>query len=65
MIIVNILAIISVVVFGSIITFAITTINVAVLLIFMAAVYLGFSVIWAVDRVYLFRKRSIYCMPRM
>ena len=55
--IVNVIAIIAVVFFGSIITAIITTINIVVLLGFMAIVYIGFSVIWIVDRVYLIRKK--------
>lgn len=53
----NIIAIIAVVVFGSIITALITAINIVVLLGFMAVIYIGFSVIWIVDRVYLIRKK--------
>lgn len=55
--IVNVIAIIAVVLFGSIITAIITTANIVLLLAFMAVVYIGFSVIWIVDRVYLIRKR--------
>lgn len=55
--IVNILAMIAVIVFGSIITAVITVINVLVLIIFMTCVYIGFSVIWLVDRLYLTRKK--------
>lgn len=55
--IVNVIAIIAVVFFGSIITAIITTINIVVLLGFMAIVYIGFSVIWIIDRVYLIRKK--------
>lgn len=54
---VNIIAIIAVVLFGSIITMSITAINIAVLLVFMAIVYVGFSVIWMVDRIYLYKKK--------
>ena len=57
LLIVNVIAIIAVVFFGSIITAIITTINIVVLLGFMAIVYIGFSVIWIVDRVYLIRKK--------
>lgn len=55
--IVNILAMIAVVVCGSFITAVITVINVIILLVFMILVYIGFSVIWTVDRVYLVRKK--------
>lgn len=57
LVILNVLAIIAVVVFGSIITAVITVINVAVLLVFMGIIYVGFSIIWAIDRVYLIRKK--------
>lgn len=53
----NILAIIAVVVCGSLITGIITVINIVVLLLFMLLVYVGFSLIWLVDRVYLVRKK--------
>lgn len=55
--ILNVLAIIAVVVFGSIITAVITVINVMVLVVFMTIVYIGFSVIWLVDRLYLMRNK--------
>ncbi|HFI0061713.1 TPA: hypothetical protein ACGORE_001742 [Streptococcus suis] len=55
--ILNVLAMISVSVFGSIITLVISAINIVVLLLFMAIVYIGFSVIWLVDRIYLMRKK--------
>lgn len=55
----NIIAMIAVVVFGSIITAMITAINIVVLLGFMAVIYIGFSVIWIVDRVYLIRKKFL------
>lgn len=51
--IVNILAILSILICGSIITFAMTGINVAILFMFMIIVYIGFSIIWLVDRIYL------------
>ncbi len=55
--ILNILAMISVFVFGSAITLIISVINIVVLLIFMTIVYIGFSVIWLMDRIYLVRKK--------
>ncbi len=55
--IVNILAIIAIVLCGSIITTAITVVNVIILIVFMAIIYIGFTVIWIVDRLYLTRKR--------
>lgn len=53
----NILAMVSVVVCGSAITAVITVLNVAVLLVFMLIVYLGFTIIWIVDRIYLLRNK--------
>ena len=53
----NILAMAAVVVCGSLITAAITLVNVLVLVVFMAVLYLGFTAIWAVDRLYLVHKR--------
>lgn len=55
--IVNVLAAIAVVICGSLITAAITLINVLILIVFMAIVYIGFTVIWIVDRLYLTRKK--------
>lgn len=54
---VNILAMVAVVVCGSLITAAITLINVVVLVVFMAFIYLGFTAIWVIDRLYLVHKR--------
>lgn len=53
----NVLAMVAVIIFGSAITAVITIINIVVLLFFMAIVYLGFTVIWLVDRLYLTRKK--------
>lgn len=53
----NILAMAAVVVCGSLITATITLVNVLVLVVFMAVLYLGFTAIWAVDRLYLVHKR--------
>lgn len=61
--IVNILAVIAVVVCGSIITAAITVVNVIVLIAFMALVYIGFTIIWIVDRLYLTRKKIFTACP--
>lgn len=55
--ILNVLAMIAVIVFGSAITAVISGINIVVLVVFMAAVYLGFTVIWLVDRIYLMHKK--------
>lgn len=53
----NILAIVAVLVCGSLITAVISAANVVILLVFMLLVYIGFSVIWLVDRIYLWRKK--------
>lgn len=50
-------AILAVVIFGTCCTAAITMLNIGILLVFMAIVYIGFTVIWIVDRVYLLRKK--------
>lgn len=55
--ILNILAMIAVIVFGSVITATITLLNVTVLLAFMIVIYFGFTVIWIADRFYLVRKK--------
>lgn len=57
LLILNVLAMAAVIVFGSLITAVITLLNVAVLLVLMLAVYIGFSVIWLADRLYLERKK--------
>lgn len=55
--IVNILAMVAVIICGSIITAVITLANIAVLVVFMGIVYIGFSAIWLLDRLYLIRKK--------
>lgn len=55
--ILNILAMISVLVFGSFITAVVSAINIAVVLAVMIVIYLGFTIIWITDRIYLTRKR--------
>ena len=57
LIILNILAMIAIVVFGSIITIVVSVLNIAVVALVMAFVYIGFSVIWLVDRIYLLRNK--------
>lgn len=56
-IIINIMGMLSVLVFGSIITLVITLLNIAILLTFMLCVYIGFTLVWTIDRIYLLRKR--------
>lgn len=55
--ILNLLAMIGVLVVGSAITLVLSTINIAILLVFMAIVYIGFTIAWTTDRIYLLRKR--------
>lgn len=55
--ILNLLAMVSVLVFGSVITLVISAFNIGILLIFMTFVYIGFTVIWLADRIYLIRKK--------
>ena len=55
--ILNVLAAISIVIFGSIITAIVSFLNIAVVLVVMVIIYIGFSIIWLVDRVYLMRKK--------
>lgn len=57
LLILNILAMISVLVFGSIITAAVSIINIAIVLALMIVVYIVFSIIWLTDRMYLMRKK--------
>ena len=49
----NLVAAISIFVFGSIISAITTAIHVAVLVIFFALVYLGFGLLWLIDRIYI------------
>lgn len=55
--IINVLAMISVFVVGSAITIAISLLNIVILMVFMIIVYIGFSLIWLADRIYLTRKK--------
>ena len=55
--ILNVIAIIAVFVFGSAITAVITVLHIVILLLFMLLVYIGFSCIWLVDRIYLLRNK--------
>ncbi len=55
--ILNILAVIAILACGSIVTVLVSLANIAVLLVMMLVVYIGFSVIWLVDRLYLVRKK--------
>ena len=56
-IVINVMAMVAVLVFGSLLTVGLSLLNVAVLLLFMLFVYIGFTLAWAADRVYLLRKR--------
>ncbi|KKG06107.1 TRAFAC clade GTPase domain-containing protein [Methanosarcina mazei] len=55
--ILNSLAIIAVLICGSAITLILFAINIAILLIFMTVIYIGFTVAWIIDRVYLLQKK--------
>ena len=55
--ILNVLAIVSVVVFGSILTAVVSLLNILIVALMMFFVYLGFSIIWLADRIYLTRKK--------
>lgn len=55
--ILNVLAIVSVCVFGSIITAAVSLVNILVLLVIMVFVYIIFSIIWLIDRIYLVKNK--------
>lgn len=63
--VVNVLAMAAVIVCGSIITAVITLANIAILVVFMGIVYIGFTAIWLVDRLYLIRKKDLYGLPRV
>ncbi|HIW34006.1 MAG TPA: hypothetical protein IAA29_14585 [Candidatus Paenibacillus intestinavium] len=49
----NVLAMLAVYICGFMITFFISTINVVILLTIMSIIYIGFSIIWLIDRIYL------------
>lgn len=55
--ILNILVMIAVIVFGSIITAVVSVINIVVVLVMMIVIYVGFSIIWLADRIYLMKKK--------
>lgn len=57
LIILNVLAMLSVLVFGSIITAVVSLLNIAILLLVMIFIYICFSIIWLADRIYLMRKK--------
>lgn len=55
--ILNYIALISIVVFGSIIIAVMSTLNIVILAVVMACIYIGFSILWLVDRIYLQKNR--------
>lgn len=55
--IVNVLAMVAVIVCGSAMTAVITIANIIILLAFMLIIYVGFSLIWIIDRLYLTHKK--------
>lgn len=62
--IVNVLAMLAVLVCGSAITAAMTLANILVLLVFMACIYLGFTAIWLLDRIYLVTRKIFAACDR-
>lgn len=56
-VILNIIAIVSMFIFGSLITVGVSAINALVLIAVMICIYIGFSVIWLIDRIYLARNK--------
>jgi GTPase SAR1 family protein len=61
--VVNGMGMVAVIVFGSALTLAISLVNIAGLVIFMSVIYVGFSLIWSADRVYLLRKKIFTACP--
>jgi GTPase SAR1 family protein len=53
----NIVGLLSVLLFGTVITCVMTLLNIVILLVFMLVVYLGFTLVWTIDHIYLLRKR--------
>lgn len=60
---IHLTAAISILTFGSLITAITTLIHIAVLLAFFAFIYIGFGVLWAVDRVYILTNRIKNACP--
>ncbi len=56
-VILNILAMVAVIICGSLITAFITLINIIILIVFMTFIYVSFTFIWLFDRCYLIRKK--------
>lgn len=50
---INLVAAISIFVFGSIITAFTTAVHIAVLFLFFACIYIGFGLLWLIDRIYI------------
>lgn len=61
--IINILAMLSVIVFGYIITAIVSILNIVLLLILFVPVYIGFCFIWLADRIYLMKNRIFTACP--
>ena len=49
----NLIAAVSVFIFGSVITAATTVVHVTILALFFALIYIGFAFIWLIDRIYI------------
>lgn len=59
----NLVAAISIFVFGTIITALTSLLHVGVLFLFFAAIYLGFGVLWLVDRIYIYANKIKNACP--
>lgn len=59
----NLVAGISIFVFGSIITAVTTVVHVSVLLLFFALIYIGFGLLWLIDRIYILINRIKNACP--
>lgn len=58
----NVLAMLSVLIYGSIITAVVSVINIAVVFVVMAVIYLGFSIIWFVEQALFDSKTYFYSL---
>lgn len=54
----NLIAAISIFTFGSVITAFTTFAHIAILLLFFALIYVGFSLLWLIDRIYIMVNKS-------
>lgn len=54
---INLVAAISIFVFGSLITAFTTVLHIGILALFFALIYLGFGLLWLIDRIYIFANK--------